>query len=417
MYLFREDGAGFYIKLAQGVTSAERELGAKAFDVLAAQAARIREAIPALAEDGFDLSGKSYPGTNAKKARLYEASTIASKYYLANAIPDDSVLLEDLDLMLDAYEHVVGSGVTKSLRGPLALVGTWKTVISDLDSVSARIVENGAWASPWSFKVKEEARRRLEPPFTLFINGGGGQIVARAKVVAAAFAPDPSGMTTPWDDITDPEFRGRKRFDHGTQEPIKTWLKILAIELITPIRAYELSLADGLSTPENLLNQNAFGYVFDIPTSPAAPEVPTTTSQEPDSIFDPPDFDWLVEQTMLAPAVLEEMVGSLSTSSPQILLAGLPGTSKTWVAKRLAEFVTVGSLYQSVAFATGFGSDRCCILGFVTDERPTLPPAVPIGSVTAMAFAWCAHESSSPKTSEQNLVAELSSWLKGDSSP
>src|SRR5690242_5643187 len=45
VYLFREDGEGFYIKLAQGVTEAERGLGARAFEALAEQADRIRDEV------------------------------------------------------------------------------------------------------------------------------------------------------------------------------------------------------------------------------------------------------------------------------------------------------------------------------------------------------------------------------------
>jgi 5-methylcytosine-specific restriction enzyme B len=83
VYLFKEDGTGFYLKLGQGVTEAEKTLGVRAVEVLADRAKAIRAMLPDLAGKGFDLSGTSNLATRHKKARLYEASTIASKYYEA----------------------------------------------------------------------------------------------------------------------------------------------------------------------------------------------------------------------------------------------------------------------------------------------------------------------------------------------
>ena len=203
VYLFREDGEGFYVKLAQGVTSAERELGARAFEVLAAQAQRIRTEVGNLASHGFDLTGKSDLGTTHKKGKLYEASTIAAKYYPKNAIPSDETLLADLESLLEAYEHIVEAGITKPSESEeaLALVGTWKTVKSDIDRVAEHIQHVGSWASPWSFRIKDDAVPLLATPFTLYINGGGGQIVARARVTEVARAEDSQGITTPWPDV------------------------------------------------------------------------------------------------------------------------------------------------------------------------------------------------------------------------
>jgi 5-methylcytosine-specific restriction enzyme B len=297
-----------------------------------------------LGAQGFDLTGKSDLGTTHKKGRLYEASTIASKYYARDAIPSDEVLLADLEAMLAAYEHVVQSGITTSeeIDQKLALVGTWKTVKSDIDKVAEHIQHRSGWASPWSFRLKDGAVNHLQTPFTLYINGGGGQIVARARVSAVARADDSNGMTTPWPDLTDSEYSTICRFGPGTNEAIKTWFRLSAIELVSPFRATELKLAPGLSTPENLLNQNAFGYVYERDDIEA---IVGSTSQEIAEVVpevSPPDFDWLVDSTLLEPAVLEEMAQSLSSLSPQIMLAGPPGTSKTWVAKKLAEFITGG---------------------------------------------------------------------------
>jgi hypothetical protein len=344
VYLFREDGDGFYIKLAQGVTDAERELGARAFESLMARAETIRGDIPGLAEHGFELSSKSNLGTSHKKGKLYEASTIAFKYYTKAEMPSDDVLLADLENLLTAYERVVEEGATKvtNPREALAIVGTWRTIKTDIDAAANYIREHGAWASPWSFRLKAEANARLVAPFWLYINGGGGQIVARAQVSAVARAPDTVGMSAPWPDVTEQEWLGITRFGPGVHEFIKTWFRVTSIEMVVPFRATELSLASGLSTPENLLNQNAFGYVYEkVDIQVEAHDAPAALDGGQHYV-DPPDFDWLAAESLLDASLLEEMIESLSSSMPQIILAGPPGTSKTWVAKKLAEFVTGG---------------------------------------------------------------------------
>lgn len=55
-----------------------------------------------------------------------------------------------------------------------------------------------------------------------------------------------------------------------------------------------------------------------------------------------PTMDWLESETLWARERLEELVRTLEISSPQVVLAGPPGTSKTWVAERVAEYVTRG---------------------------------------------------------------------------
>lgn len=51
-------------------------------------------------------------------------------------------------------------------------------------------------------------------------------------------------------------------------------------------------------------------------------------------------LDWLEETTLWNRAELEEIVQALRTDGRQIILAGPPGTSKTWLAKHIAEFFT-----------------------------------------------------------------------------
>lgn len=384
VYLFREDGQGVYIKLAQGVTDTQKAHGAGAYKVLAERAEFLRREVTSLAEKGFDLSGKSDLGTTHELAKMYEASTVAAKYYAISNIPSDESLVADLEEMLAAYEHLVTTGATldSGATEPLALLGTWGTIKSDIDSVAEKIRAKGAWASPWSFRIKDEAKKRLKLPFTLHINGGGGQIVARARVSDYACAEGANGMATPWPDVTDPTWDDVSRFSPGMHHGIKTWLKIESIELVNAFRATELVVAAGLSTPSSMINRNAFGYVIENGGVHAhVYDLPLTTRYKvaelsPD--VGPPEFSWLTEETLLPAQLLGKMVAALDGPSPQILLAGPPGTSKTWVAQRLAQYIARGrkEAIRTVQFHPSYTYES-----FMEGLRPKATPA-------GVSFAW-----------------------------
>jgi hypothetical protein len=79
--------------------------------------------------------------------------------------------------------------------------------------------------------------------------------------------------------------------------------------------------------------------IVDDGQGPRSPEPPDTTIT-PQPVEEEPTFEWLVRQTLWEPEDLREIVEAIRHSSPQIVLAGPPGTSKTWVAKALAAHLT-----------------------------------------------------------------------------
>lgn len=347
VYLFREDGQGCYLKLAQGVTAAEKEFGSRAVEILAKRAEEIRSRCSALGTKGFDLSGKTDLATSQRLGLLYEASTIASKYYSAAEMPEDTQLFDDLEILLTAYSDYVNetkgsfASVVPDDRA-LALIGTARELPGDAARIAEFIRKHGAWASWWSFPLKEEAKRRLKTPFFLYGYQGRGRLGVRLRVDDFVSVNGSEGVLSPWPQQTYDEWQGITRSGPRQSDICKTWFRIGEIQVFSePKRVEDFEIAPGLSTPENLVNQNSFGYVIDQP--PTAESIEVDSSGANTNTVAPPEvlsIEWLEAQTGLTQEFLRELIESIRSSASQIILAGPPGTSKTWLARQLALYLS-----------------------------------------------------------------------------
>jgi hypothetical protein len=65
-----------------------------------------------------------------------------------------------------------------------------------------------------------------------------------------------------------------------------------------------------------------------------------------DELFDDADpsddLDWLLRETLWRRGEVDDVLDTVLTRRPQIILAGPPGTGKTWVAERIGRFLTGG---------------------------------------------------------------------------
>jgi len=388
VYLFSEAGNGVYLTLAQGVTELDSLHRKEAVRKLNDRAEGIRALIPGLAGAGFDFSAGIDLRSNGSKARMYEASTIASKYYGVDELPSDEALIADLEAALQAYGVVVDAHkgrVAPGLGRRIALVGTWQTISRDFDSVREGIDSHGGWASGWTFRLREGVRDELSGGFTLYINGGRRQIVAIARVGAIRCAPSADGMANPWPSLPGTYDEGN-RFNDSANGAYKTWFKVEAIEFIDSFPVEELDLVDGFSTSSSVVNQNAFGYVYerlkDSYLRDGDAQDPTDVDGSDMSVDLKLDLDmsWLAAETLLTEEVLGSMIDCLSGSQPQLILAGPPGTSKTWVAQRLAAYLTRGraGAVRLVQFHPSYTYEA-----FIEGLRPVAGPSGVSFEVTA----------------------------------
>lgn len=388
VYLFSEAGDGVYLTLAQGVTELESLHRKEAVRKLNDRAEGVRALIPSLVEAGFDF----YAGINLRskgsKARMYESSTIASKYYGVDELPSDESLIVDLEAALQAYGAVVDAHKDRGAPGldrRIALVGTWQTISRDFASVRESIDRNGGWASGWTFKLREGVRDELSGGFTLYINGGKRKIVAKARVGALRCAPSADGMTNPWPSLPGTYDEGN-RFNDSANGAYKTWFKLEAIEFIDIFPVEELELVDGFSTSNSVVNQNAFGYVYERlkdswlsegESQDAAGVDGSSSSTELELDL---DMSWLAAATLLSEETLGSMIDCLCGSQPQLILAGPPGTSKTWVAQKLATYLTRGrrGALRLVQFHPSYTYEA-----FIEGLRPVAGPSGVSFDVTA----------------------------------
>jgi 5-methylcytosine-specific restriction enzyme B len=73
-----------------------------------------------------------------------------------------------------------------------------------------------------------------------------------------------------------------------------------------------------------------------------SPSGTRATPSPPERVDPSDDLEWLLRETLWSRAEVDDVLDTLRTRRPQIILAGPPGTGKTWVAERIGRFLTGG---------------------------------------------------------------------------
>jgi 5-methylcytosine-specific restriction enzyme A len=107
VYLFREDMAGIYLSLNQGITDLRHAHGVEARNILISQANLYRSQIypipPRFKLSQIDLATSS----QSTRSAFYESGNICAVYYSHNNMPLDNILTSDYNTMLSLYERLI----------------------------------------------------------------------------------------------------------------------------------------------------------------------------------------------------------------------------------------------------------------------------------------------------------------------
>lgn len=356
--LFREDGHGCHLKLAQGVTDVKNAYGVKAPEVLKGRADELRGRLLPNGLPEFDLSADGKLGGHSAAAQLYDASTICSKYFAREAIPTDSELTGALESLLGVYERFIqtqeenatseSSKTNNSGRRYWALsageggsrwenfvsnneiaIG-WDGLLANLDTLSSReeVLEqlmekqNGEGRPTNDALCCHQFNREISIGDVVVAKVGSKRILG-VGVVTSDYFFDEKAKTfqhkrkVRWEVTNGSEFP-------GTGTAYKTLTEI------TPYPGLVAHIRSLLGEYDSSENQ-------DDEESPRA-------SYSVDEIID--------EGCFLPGAQVSEAIERLKLKK-NLILQGPPGTGKTWLAKRLA-YALIGAKSRSLVRTTQF---------------------------------------------------------------
>ena len=184
VYLFRGDMKGVYATLNQGVTELSQIRGKDKRVELERRAGVVRAAVPHFADTDYVLDNKLELVAATTLGAAYEPSTIAHKFYPADAVPEPQELADDLTTLLDAYRlYIDAKGKSPAVEPPMppepdfSLVDAFKTL-------QATIASTGFVFDPWQLAAYVTALRTK--PFVILAGVSGTGKSQLPKRVAEA---------------------------------------------------------------------------------------------------------------------------------------------------------------------------------------------------------------------------------------
>ena len=366
VYLFATDGSRVYLSLNQGTenlhggTAAMLKRALDLRDVAGEQEGLLTE---------IDLAS-----TNQRPKR-YEAGNAFAFCYENGSVPRDDELLSNLDRLIAIISQVEASGLKFDPElEPLHLLFKWNTsrepnTISRHKQVADE--QGSVWwgrfgtvASPgMGAGHLADLRHQLEdevPTYAFLYRRGEIWRTKLLEISNDASAVDVGRLPTYY---RADECNLFARLSDFVQLP-GDWADG---HLVPAGNGDPVKLAGSLS------NQTTPLFVYER-FDPGAPEVPVSPPRHPEVTSPAPEpppltIDWLRDLTGLSEERLEELIRSLQDASPQIILAGPPGTGKTWIAMCLARYLTDDRslAHELVQFHPSYGYEE-----FVEGLRPVV---------------------------------------------
>jgi 5-methylcytosine-specific restriction protein A len=109
IYSLKADGSGLYLSINQGVSVIRQNYGNDALNVIVRRREALIKKINIDKPNGFETGPIEYNAPDNTDSVLTQNSTIISKLYNSNSIPQDKYLINDLISIMLVYQNIVSN--------------------------------------------------------------------------------------------------------------------------------------------------------------------------------------------------------------------------------------------------------------------------------------------------------------------
>jgi 5-methylcytosine-specific restriction protein B len=348
VYLFAADGSAVFLALSQGTEKLRggiRPLRKRAEDLRSAA--------------GLSSGDQIALGKAGGRPAKYEAATAFAVRYDAGAVPSDEGLRSDLESLLSALDRAIATGLTLDEEiEPLHLLFKWSADLEpETTSLHRAVAEKrgsvwwgkfGTGPHPISAGKLEQIRHQLDRGIVTSVFLYGGETAIRAQLEQITLDPD--------------DVDAQRMAGYYEKEDCNLFVRLSRFEDLSsdwPIGHLALATdPDPKKIQGALSNQTTPLFVYERFVARGSEQI------KPPSL----DKKWLSEETLWFEDDLDELLDALDTRG-QVILAGPPGTGKTWVAERLARYVTQDEMMRirTVQLHPSYGYEE-----FVEGIRPVV---------------------------------------------